>query len=205
MKVPQSHGELYSTVSTDETVESATSNLENQEGSENETLEARARAKAVLPELETYQWDDDYFNKSGHDIIAVFDHDAFATTMVMLLPFGIIWATAVIATPFVLIFGISFLSWLTWLVLMWGALRLSIAVVRRYTFCQRVPAHTAVTTKGVVHVEAGNGKGKLAAWYKRVLLNHWLISVIPGHCFYSLLRPVQWHTRGRRMLSSSRQ
>ena len=36
---------------------------------------ARARAISLVPDLATHEWRDTYFDKSEHDIIAVFDHD----------------------------------------------------------------------------------------------------------------------------------
>jgi hypothetical protein len=123
--------------------------------SEKKQSQARANALRVFPELTHYQWQDDYFHDSEHDILAVIIHDelvhvmdqlAKAAMILGVLSFFMIPVCAIVLANIILVYvfiGIFILCCMPQMVV-WLA----------WPFCQSLypPPHTAVTSNALIHV-----------------------------------------------------
>ena len=113
---------------------------------------ATPSSSAIIPELETYLWQDTYFDAeySSQEIIAVFDHDLKAiardrhcslfTAFVIIVYFSFMCA-GLVAGPL-------------------GALFILVGAMASFALSRKLSRiatpHTAVTRQGVLHVEGGN-------------------------------------------------
>ena len=114
---------------------------------------ARERAIVAVPQLEKYEWQDDFFVQSKVEIVAVFDHDAewFARDkkrkciIVMVLVAGLIGIAGLLCLVVNVDVGLRYLLHLS------AAFGLALSAtlqIKRSTL-----PHTALSTDGVIHID----------------------------------------------------
>jgi hypothetical protein len=107
---------------------------------------ARAKAIRIFPELKYYQWRDETFDNSNHDIVAVIDHsvnELNASRAIVGIFFGfalIILAIAIPWTPSLLVLLLHLIPTLIYF------------AIGRCLWQSSLP-HTAVTAAGVLHCQ----------------------------------------------------
>ena len=123
---------------------------------------AAPSSSSIIPELETYQWQDNYFD-TQQDVIAVFDHDldAIARSRHAMLVFALVefvlfsWMWIFVS----LLNDGAYHDW-NYVLFLVAAVWVSGGAMAMIFHCARLsriaPPHTAVTRQGVLHVNGGN-------------------------------------------------
>ena len=119
----------------------------------NHASTARDRALAAIPQLEKYEWQDDYFAQSKVEIVAVFDHDPerfarekkrkFATLLVIVA--GLLGISGLLCLVVNVKVGLRYLLHLS---AAFGAILSTTLRIRSTTL-----PHTAVSADGVIHID----------------------------------------------------
>ena len=134
-----------------------------------ERATTRPNSSAIIPELETYQWQDTYFDDaeycSSQEIIAVFDHDLKAISNEWHCNLYLKLLAFVFISTFCVAFVAAIAEFDDWDYLWIFLAALWILVGARASFddsrklSRIAPPHTAVTRQGVLHVNGGNYEG----------------------------------------------
>jgi hypothetical protein len=126
---------------------------ESLEGGCGHAARARSAVAEIVPEIETYQWKDDYFEQSEHNVIAVFDHDPERLELSRrLLHFGLLkfclplFCFVLALTAVTNFEALSGVAGILSPVIVVGAAALLLSN-------KQTLQHTAVTTTGIVHID----------------------------------------------------
>ena len=123
--------------------------------------DARAEAMRVFPELENYHWHDDYFGDCKQDIIAVFDHSDSGVMAALAVIIWMLLGWSIFPTVFIHM-------WIPVSKFLDGLLELQLLVVFLFPPVASLivccggscgssrypPAHTAVSSDGLIHKPA---------------------------------------------------